>query len=105
MHRRRRPLLPAAIAAILLLAATPSALAQRRGGGRRAAARDISNAELALAVPAFGFRRKGRAPALLFHRRFDSVEEGMSTHTASVYAFVGGRWTEPRLGDFGSQSG
>lgn len=104
MHSQRRPLLLAALAATLLLAATPSALAQRRGG-RRAAARDIPNAELALAVPAFGFRRTARTPALLFHRRFDNLEDGMSAHSASVYAYAGGRWTVPRLGGDLSQSG
>lgn len=96
MHRPQKSLLLLALSAALLLAGATPAHAQRRGG-RRAAPRDIPNATLALTLPAFGFRRRQGEPALLFNWRYESVEGGSSAHDAAVFAFVGGRWIEPRL--------
>jgi hypothetical protein len=103
MHGQRRSLLFVTLAAAMLLAvATPSS-AQRRGN-RRAARRDIPNSTLALTVPSFGFKRRAGEPALLFNRRFENIEDGVSAHEADVFAFVGGRWIEPRLRGSLSQS-
>jgi hypothetical protein len=88
MLMQRRPIVLFVLAALLL---TATATARQRGAGRRGA-RGIPESVLSKTVPSSGFKRRGDAPALLFGVRLKNIEQGVSTHTPSVFVSARGGW-------------
>ena len=98
MHSHRRPLFLLTLAAALIL--TASATARQRGAARRGA-RVIPESVLSKTLPTFGFKRRRADPALLFNVRLKTIEDGVSTHTPSVFVSARGGWVvAPLPGDF-----